>query len=96
MLLGLLPNEDSLLARILWFTMLVHAILWTEADAREHGLPIGSCFRWFLRLAFAFAMPVYCFRSRGWKGIGLLLTAIGFLALNVFIIQLIEELKVWR
>jgi hypothetical protein len=55
--------------------IVIHAILWVQADARERGFPLTRRFLWGLRLLFIVMFPIYLFRSRGWRGFPALLVA---------------------
>ena len=52
--------------------------VWCHYDARERDYPLGAGLRVLILLFLFVGFPVYAFRTRGWRGFGLIGLAIPF------------------
>lgn len=70
------PGEDDReMDLLLGLPLLVLVVSWCFADAGQRGFRMGRLMKVLLALAFLLAFPLYAFRTRGIRGLILLLWA---------------------
>ncbi len=75
--------------------LLVMAVMWCFADARESEHPVGRIWGILLLLAFAIVFPVYVFRTHGIAGFKVLFFAIVFFCLVLLSLNSMSLIQLW-